>query len=125
MRKRWFTRAAAFWRKGRLALLAGGTLLVFSCRQPDETPIIVTEVVMVEGEEIVVTRLVYETIEIPITVVPEGVARDPVVLDLAFGTPIASLDPQLSAEEDTIDVIENLFVGLTNHNHQTNTIEPE
>jgi ABC-type oligopeptide transport system substrate-binding subunit len=125
MRKRWFIRAAAFWRKARLALLAGGTLFVFSCRQADQTPIVVTEVVIVEGEEVVVTRLVYETIQIPVTVASEGVARDPVVLDLAFDTAIESIDPQLAAEEDTIDVIENLFVGLTNHNHQTNTIEPE
>jgi oligopeptide transport system substrate-binding protein len=125
MRKRWFTRAAAFWRKARLALLAGGTLIVFSCRQADQTPIVVTEVVMVEGEEVIVTRLVYETIQIPVTVASEGVARDPVMLDLAFDTAIETIDPQLAAEEDTIDVIENLFVGLTNHNHQTNTIEPE
>jgi ABC-type oligopeptide transport system substrate-binding subunit len=125
MRKGWITTAAALWRKGRLALLAGGTLLIFSCRQPATTPIVVTEVVMVEGEEVIVTRLVYETIQIPVTVAPEGVARDPVVLDLPFDTQIESIDPQMAADEDAIDLIENLYVGLTNHNHQTNTIEPE
>lgn len=125
MRKRWFIRAAALWRKGRLALLAGGALLLFSCRKPDQTPIVVTEVVMAEGEEVVVTRLVYQTIQVPVTVASEAVAREPVVLDLAFDTPIESVDPQLATDDATIDIVENLFIGLTNHNHQTNTIEPE
>lgn len=116
---------------GRLALLAGGALLVFGCRPGtagDDPPVVVTEVVMVEGEEVVVTRLVYQTIEVEVTPAGGGqelVARDPVVLDIPFDIAVTSLDPQRVADEDTIDVVENLFAGLTNHNQQTNTIEPE
>ncbi|MBK8905991.1 MAG: peptide ABC transporter substrate-binding protein [Anaerolineaceae bacterium] len=61
------------------------------------------------------------------TPVPTLVAeRDvPVVLDLSLvRDDVPDIDPQKTNDEDGIDLIENLFVGLTRYNHATNQVEP-
>lgn len=48
-----------------------------------------------------------------------------IVLDVSMiGDDITTLDPQISEASNEIDLIENLFVGLTRYNHATQTIEP-
>ena len=49
----------------------------------------------------------------------------PVVLDLAMQGSPPLLDPQKAQRQNSLDLIENLYVGLTNYNVATNTIEPE
>ena len=87
--------------------------------------IVVTEVFTVAGEELIVTRILEPT-PTP-TVVPtlaQASSRQ-VVLDLGIvrdGLP--NIDPQVSNDPDGIDLIENMFVGLTRYNHDTNQVEP-
>ena len=83
-----------------------------------------TRVVVVEGQETVVTQLVEQT------TTPEGDTavqppRRPVTLDLSYLGGLPSIDPQITTNENGIDLVENLFAGLTNFNHNTNTIEGE
>jgi oligopeptide transport system substrate-binding protein len=105
--------------------LAGSLLVATACRAPVDQPVIVTKIVMIEGEEIVVTRVIQQTIEIPVTVTPPASQREPVTLDISFGGDITTLDPQQNLNQNDLDLIESLFVGLTNHNHINNQIEPE
>jgi oligopeptide transport system substrate-binding protein len=87
---------------------------------------IVTEVIELEGETRIITRVVRQTLSV--TATPEPVATPnnaPAELDISFlGTP-PNIDPQQAVSPAGIDLLENLFVGLTNFNHIHNTVEPE
>lgn len=82
-----------------------------------------TRVVVVEGQETVVTQLVEQTPtpDDNATVPP----REPVTLELGYLGGIPTIDPQTTTDENSINLVENLFAGLTNFNHATNTIEGE
>ena len=86
----------------------------------------ITEVIEVEGEEQVVTRIIREPIVVEPN--PELTSRDTdtvVTLDYFFlGSEPPSIDPQKASSENSITLIENLFVGLTRFNSSTNQIEP-
>jgi ABC-type oligopeptide transport system substrate-binding subunit len=105
-------------------LLLFVALALFGCRDEADDPIVVTEMATVEGQEIVVTRIVRQMLQIEVTPVIE-VISDPVRLDIAISGEVTSLDPQVSAGEPDIDIIDNIFAGLTRYNHATNTIDPE
>lgn len=105
-----------------LLFIAGG---VASCQEPETVTVVVTEVVEVAGEQIVVTRLVEQTVTISITTTPGPGVYVPVELDLGYLGSSPVLDPQLVQAQQDIDLVENLFVGLTNYNHQTDMVEPE
>lgn len=51
--------------------------------------------------------------------------KPPVVLDLSLIGALPNLDPGLAQSQAQLDMVQNLFVGLTNYNPDTNTIEPE
>ncbi|MEJ2746824.1 MAG: ABC transporter substrate-binding protein [Anaerolineae bacterium] len=82
-----------------------------------------TRVVVVEGQETVVTELVSPTAT-PASESEEA-PRKPVTLDLSYLGDLPNIDPQTTTDPEGIDLVENLFVGLTNFNHATNTIEGE
>lgn len=83
-----------------------------------------TRVVVVEGQETIVTQLVEQTAtpESDTAVQPP---RQPVTLDLSYLGGFPLIDPQITTNQNGINLAENLFVGLTNFNHAANTIEGE
>ncbi len=90
--------------------------------------VVVTEVVEVEGEAEIVTRIITETITITATPEPEldtAVLAPPVELDLGYVAVLPQLDPQLNNSAVGLDLLQNLYIGLTNYNHETNQVEPE
>lgn len=95
-----------------------------SCSDVAEETIVVTEVATVEGQEIIVTRIVRRTLQIEVTPVVEEIS-DPVRLDVSIDGEVSTLDPQLTAGAPDIDIIDNIFSGLTRYNHATGVIEPE
>lgn len=114
-----------------IVVLATILLLVIGCRNTtgnmeEPAQIVVTEVHTVIGEEIVITRI----IELTPTPTPQPTAQPreeigPVTFDIGFEREtLPAIDPQQSVSQDGIDLIENLFVGLTRYNHHTNRIEP-
>lgn len=84
----------------------------------------VTRVVVVEGQETVITELVPQTVT-PAADGEDEVPRRPVTLDLSYPGSLPNIDPQITTDAAGIDLVENLFVGLTNFNHATNNIEGE
>lgn len=108
------------------AFIIGGIILLSACQDSQEVPpIVVTEVFTIGGEELVVTRILEPT-PTP-TIVPTPVAEDipPVVLDIGLvRESVPNIDPQATNDPDGIDLIENLFVGLTRYNHATNQVDP-
>ena len=96
--------------------------LLAACARP--TPETRVEVVK---ETVIVTRVVRETVEVTrrvdVTTTPLP-APSKVTLDLNFGADVTTLDPQTAEDPDSIDVIENLFVGLTRYNPETGRVEP-
>lgn len=109
-----------------LILVLAGALLLPGCNRAAVTTTVVTEQVTVEGEEQVVTRLVRQTVAITPTPRPGAQTTIPVELDVSFQrAERPNIDPQKTDEEDGIDLIENLFVGLTRYNHESNRIDPE
>lgn len=117
---------------GRLMLLTLLSLL-FACSQiipeADVTAptVIVTEVVVVEGTTQIVTRVVRQTVAVTATPEPVGTAvtTAPIELDISFLGGLPLIDPQQTASKSGLDLLENLFVGLTNFNHIHNIVEPE
>ncbi|MCP4361974.1 MAG: peptide ABC transporter substrate-binding protein [Chloroflexi bacterium] len=106
---------------------------VTGCGQQNPDPevaneIIVTEVVTVAGEELTITRVIELTPTPTATPAIDKILETsgPVTLDIGFvrETP-PNIDPQKPVTADSIDLIENLFVGLTRFNHETNQIEPQ
>ena len=107
-----------FWLLGLAVLLA-------ACQNSsNQPPIVVTRVVEVEGEEVVVTRVVMQTVQMAVTPITDPETNRPVELDLSFRGYFPTLDPQRTANANAQNLIENLFIGLTRFNHQDNTIEP-
>lgn len=96
-----------------------------ACRGSQSDGAVARQVVMVDGEDVVVTRLVQRTGEAPATVTPASPGEEPVVLDMGLSGPPQSLDPQTAAGQTEIDLVENLFVGLTRFNHATSTVQPD
>ncbi|MCC6606050.1 MAG: peptide ABC transporter substrate-binding protein [Anaerolineae bacterium] len=113
-----------FW--GIAALIISTILLFSACQDSQEVPpIIVTEVFNVAGEELIITRILEPTPTATSVPTPAEETTAPVVLDISLvrnGAP--DIDPQKTNEDDGIDLIENLFVGLTRYNHVTNQVEP-
>ncbi len=105
-----------------LLILLGVTV---ACQERTPEPVIVTEVVVVEGQEVIVTRLVRQTIAITTTPAPFPSSQEPIVLDLGYVGNFPSADPQKAADDLGGDLVDNIFVGLTRYNHQTNQVEPE
>jgi len=94
----------------------------------DANKIIVTEVVMVAGEELTITRVIELTPTPTVTPAIDNILETsgPVTLDIGFaGETPPNIDPQKPVTAASIDLIENLFVGLTRFNHETNRIEPQ
>lgn len=100
-----------------------GCMFLVACNTGEQLGITVTEIVMEDGEEVVVTRFVAQTPVIPVTATPAG-SDTPHILDMARAGGFGNLDPQRAVDENTLLFIENLFVGLTTYNHANNQIEP-
>ncbi|MGD8858094.1 MAG: peptide ABC transporter substrate-binding protein, partial [Chloroflexota bacterium] len=94
---------------------------------PAEPEVVVTEVVTLEsGDAVEVTRVVRPTVpalDVPTVAVAE--TEGSIVLDISFSGSYSGLDPQLIVEDNAVDIMENIFAGLTRHNLQTDAIEPE
>lgn len=102
------------------------TILLSACQDsPEVPPIVVTEVFNVAGEELVVTRILEPTPTVTSVPTPVEESNDPVVLDLSLvRNDVPDIDPQKTNDDDGIDFIENIFVGLTRYNHVTDQVEP-
>ncbi|MCA9955802.1 MAG: peptide ABC transporter substrate-binding protein [Anaerolineales bacterium] len=84
-----------------------------------------TEVFNVAGEELVVTRILEPTPTPTAVPTPSPDDNTPVVLDISFvRESVPDIDPQTTNDADGIDLIENMFVGLTRYNHETNQVDP-
>ncbi len=71
------------------------------------------------------TRILEPTPTPTIVPTPASDNNSPVILDIAFvRESIPNIDPQTTNDPDGIDLIENLFVGLTRYNHTTNQVDP-
>ena len=100
------------------------TIIIVSCSRAAPRTIVVTRVVVVEGQETVITELVPQTAT-PAADGEDEAPRHPVTLDLSYLGSLPNIDPQTTTDAEGIDLVENLFVGLTNFNHATNNIESE
>ncbi len=90
---------------------------------------VVTRVVEVEGETVVeevpVTVVVEQVVEVPTEVDEEDMEAVPVAFEGYSTSDIPTLDPQIASDVFSIDIIENLFVHLTNYELETAEIVPE
>lgn len=110
-------------------LLIAGLIVIgiglAGCRGAEAEATVVSQALVVRGEDVVVTRVVKRTVEIPVTVTPERPEADPVVLDMGMSGEPETLDPQKASSRSESDLVENLFVGLTRFNYATNRVEPD
>ena len=91
----------------------------------EATGLVVTQVVDVAGEQIVITRVLPALPTPTPTPPPPATLARLVTLDLGYTGELPNLDPHTAGSRTSLDVIESLFVGLTNYNHETGEIEPE
>ena len=117
-----------WWWWGRTLFLSSGMLWLIACQQPTAliTPISVPETVTFDdGTEVVVTRILTATPEPP---TPEATIFIPpplVQLDLGMTGGVNQLDPQQATDSNTLNLIESLYVGLTNFNHFEHLVQAE
>jgi oligopeptide transport system substrate-binding protein len=106
-----------------MLLLFGGAACSQAAEETAEpaTP----EATPVPGPEQIVTRLVER--QIIITATPSASEDDVqrVELDVGYSGSFPVVDPQLTGSQSGIDLIENLFVGLTTFNHERVEVEPQ
>jgi oligopeptide transport system substrate-binding protein len=108
-----------------IALLVIATMILGAC-QP-ATPVVVEKTVVVvekeviteKGETIIVTQVVEVEVERPVTKPVQ-----PVTLNLNWGTEPPSLDPALATDTTSVDIINNLFVGLTQFDPESGEVIP-
>lgn len=82
----------------------------------------------VGGVQSLVTRIVERITAVSSTPDPQAaivVDSPPVVLDIGLTGSLPNLDPGLAQSQAQLDLSQNLFVGLTNYNPDTHTVEPE
>lgn len=97
-----------------------------ACTAASSDAAAVSQVVMVDGEEVVVTRELRRTHRVPVTVTPAlNAGGEVATLDLGLGTMPLTLDPQRATGAVELDLIENLFAGLTRFNSATGNVEPD
>ncbi len=110
-------------RRSWLVIVLFSTLLI-SCQERVEEPIVVTRITMAQGIEVVVTRVVRQTIQIAVTpIVLES--EEPVELNISFLGDFEIFDPQLASEQNAVNIVENIFVGLMRYDPATGVIQPE
>lgn len=97
-------------------------LALVACDEPVMVEVVVTEVITIESFEMVVTKVALQTAT-PTPVIID--VRQPVVLDVGMAGAYPNIDPQKAADSNALDLMENLFAGLTNFNHLATTVEPE
>ncbi len=100
-------------------------LFLAACSPEQPQMVAVTEIVHLGEEQIVITRIVEIEPTPTATPLPPEEVKQLVTFDLAFTGEMPELDPQRANQENSYDLIENLFVGLTNFNHDTEEIEQE
>lgn len=111
-------------------------LLLVAC-QPDtvvetvveqvEVTRVVTETVVEAGEAVEVTRVVTEVEEVEVTrEVPaeEAPADQPVTLNINWGTEPPTADPSLATDNVSVNIVGNIFVGLTAFDPVTGDVTP-
>src|SRR5690554_2176258 len=81
-------------RLARLLPLALLLLLLLGCTQSERQDTVVRQVVMVQGEEVEVTRVVRRVLQVPVTVTPAAPQEEQAILDLAMSGSPSFLDPQ-------------------------------
>lgn len=104
-------------------LLVIASMVLAACQpaQPEEIikTVVVTEVVEIEGEQVVVTEIV----EVVVTPEPEPEMAEPVTLYWNWSTEPPTMDPSLTTDTTSVDGTENMFVGLTVLN-EVGEVEP-
>ena len=96
-----------------------------ACRPAEAGLTQASKLIKVGGEEVVVTRVVPADVTIPATPTPADPAAEPAILDLGREGEPGIPDPQTAATDNEIDLVENLFVGLTRLNLRTGEAEPQ
>jgi oligopeptide transport system substrate-binding protein len=110
-----------------ITMVVIGSIILSACATPEPEVVIetvvVTEVVEVEGEEVVVTEVV--EVEVEVTPEPEEEPLPPVTWRQIRTSDLPTLDLQRADDVISIDMIENLFVHLTNYDLETADVVPE
>jgi ABC-type oligopeptide transport system substrate-binding subunit len=95
------------------------------CEPAEPDLVVVTEVVQLGEEQIIITRMVELMPTATATLPPPVSPPEPVALDIAYELALPDLDPQHVSGKAGLDLVESLFAGLTNFNHEMELIEPE
>ena len=108
-------------------VVLGLLLLTAGCRADANPPVTAegTPAAAVGGVQGIVTRIVQQITLVTRTPDPLAtIAIDapPAVLDISLTGELPNLDPGLAGRQSQLDLAQNLFVGLTNFNPDTNTI---
>lgn len=106
-----------------LLLLAAGAQV--ACRPAESRIVEASKLIEVGGEEIVVTRTIPDGAIVPATATPAGAAGETAVLDLGRQGEPGIPDPQTAASANEIDLVENLFAGLTRLDLRTGEAQPQ
>ena len=110
-------------------------LVVVACQAEPETVVeervvevevtrAITETVIEEGQEVEVTRVVQEVVEVAVTAEPEPGPEKPITLAWNFSTEPPTADPSLATDTTSVDLITNMNVGLTQFDPVTGEVLP-
>jgi oligopeptide transport system substrate-binding protein len=102
------------------ALLVIGSTLLAACAAPEVQTVVVTQVVEKAGETVI------EEVVVTATPAPPPKEMRPNVLRLNFMGPgdVPTIDPALSTDTSSVQIVDELTVGLTRLNEVTLELEP-
>jgi oligopeptide transport system substrate-binding protein len=113
----------------RVRWLAASALLLLAaasssgCRPAQVDIVQGAKVIRVSGEEITVTRVVRGASNVqPAAATPSPAGE--AIVDIGRTGTAGNLDPQRASSQNEIDLVENLFVGLTRFRHASSEAEP-
>lgn len=107
-----------------ILLLIAVVAVLAGCRGPETDTTLVTRVVSMDDEKFMVTRVVNRIVATPTR--REGAEDETAaVLDIALEGSAGALDPQQASGPNEVDLVENLFAGLTRFDHATDSVQPE
>ncbi len=113
------------WTAVLLAVLVSLSMVLAACAKPTPEKVVVTkEVKVTQVVTKEVQKVVTKEVQKVVTPTPLPASAKPVTLNINWGTEPPTADPALATDTTSVDLISNIFMGLTRFDPKTGAVIP-